>query len=73
MKTSEIDKFVGHRVKLWKRHVTNCTILVGTIEKREEGGKATYVFFEGSKAAVNMFWAQYELSPSHISRIEMIE
>ena len=42
MKTSEIDKFVGHRVRLWKRGVTEGPIWTGILERKVVEGKNVY-------------------------------
>ena len=74
MKTSEIDKFVGHRVKLWKRRVTEDPIWTGIIERKAVGGKNVYVIVKEvvTKGLPVYFW-EHELSPSQVLKIEVIE
>ena len=74
MKTSEIDKFVGHRVRLWKRRVTEYSILTGIIERKVVGGKNVYVIVKEviTKELPVYLW-EHELSPSHVLKIEVIE
>ena len=42
MKTSEIDKFVGHRVKLWKRPLAEGPVWTGVIERKVVRGKKVF-------------------------------
>ena len=74
MKTSEIDKFVGHRVRLWKRGVTEGPIWTGILERKVVGGKNAYVIVKEviTKGLPIYLW-EHELFPPHVLKIEMIE
>ena len=74
MKTSEIDKFVGHKVKLWKRPLTEGPIWTGVIERKVVGGKKVYVIVVKiiTKGLPIYLW-EHELFPPHVLKIEMIE
>ena len=74
MKTSEIDKFVGHRVRLWKRRVTEYSILTGIIERKVVGGKKVYAIVVKiiTKGLPIYLW-EHELFPPRVLKIEVIE
>ena len=74
MKTSEIDKFVGHRVRLWKRRVTEYSILTGIIERKVVRGKKVYAIVVKiiTKGLPIYLW-EHELFPPQVLKIEMIE
>ena len=74
MKTSEIDKFVGHRVKLWKRPLTEGPVWTGVIERKVVGGKKVYAIVVKiiTKGLPIYLW-EHELFLPQVLKIEMIE
>ena len=74
MKTSEIDKFVGHRVKLWKRPLAEGPVWTGVIERKVVGGKKVYAIVVKiiTKGLTIYLW-EHELFPPQVLKIEVIE